>query len=71
MTLYEDDDKYDDICKNVMEKFKVDELPALLIISYGKVVFKHEGIVRNVDAEVVEKLKERISKVLRHLSEVI
>ena len=61
VTLYED----------VMEKFMVDELPALLIISFGKIVFKHEGIVRNVDAEVVEKLKERISDVLRRLSEVI
>lgn len=71
VTLYEDDNKYGDIYKNVMEKFMVDELPALLIISFGKIVFKHEGIVRNVDAEVVEKLKERISDVLRRLSEVI
>lgn len=71
VTLYEDDNKYGDIYKNVMEKFMVDELPALLIISFGKIVFKHEGIVRNVDAEVVEKLKERIANVLRQLSEVI
>lgn len=71
VTLYEYDNIYDDIYKNVMEKFMVDELPALLIISYGEIVFKHEGIVRNVDAEVVEKLKESIATVLRQLSEVI
>lgn len=71
VTLYEDDNKYEDIYKNVMEKFMIDELPALLIISFGKIVFKHEGIVRNVDAEVVEKLKESIANVLRQLSEVI
>ena len=71
VTLYEDDNKYEDIYKNVLEKFMVDELPALLVISFGKIVFKHEGIVRNVDAEVVEKLKEEIANVLRRLSEVI
>lgn len=71
VTLYEDDNKYEDIYKNVMEKFMVDELPALLIISFGKIVFKHEGIVRNVDADVVEKLKIKIANVLRRLSEVV
>lgn len=71
VTLFEIDEKYDDIYKSVLETFMIDELPALLIISFGKIVFKHEGIVRNVDAEVVEKLKERISDVLRRLSEVI
>lgn len=71
VTLYEDDNKYEDIYINVMKKFMIDEIPALLIISYGKIVFKHEGIVRNVDVEMVEMLKEEIAKVLRQLSEVI
>lgn len=71
VTLFEYDDQYEDVYKSVLETFMVDELPALLIISFGKIVFKHEGIVRNVDAEVVEKLKEKIANILCQLSEVI
>lgn len=71
VTLFEYDNQYEDIYKSVLETFMIDELPALLIISFGKIVFKHEGIVRNVDAEVVEKLKEKIADILRQLSEVI
>ena len=71
VTLFEYDNKYEDMYRNVMEKFQIDEIPALLIISFGQIVFKHEGIVRNVDAEVVKKLKEKIAEVLRQLKEVI
>ena len=71
VSLYEDDNKYEDIYRNIMETFMVDELPALLIISFGEIVFKHEGIVRKVDVDVVLKLKEKIANVMRQLSEVI
>lgn len=71
VTLFEYDNNYEDIYRKVMERFQIDEIPALLIISFGQVVFRHEGIVRNVDVAVVKKLKEDIAKVLRQLKEVI
>lgn len=71
VSLYVDDNKYNDIYKNVLEKFMIDELPALLIISFGEIVFKHEGIVRSVDTDVVKKLKYEIEEILCQLSEEI
>ena len=71
VTLYEDDHKYDDIYEKVLNSFQLDELPALLIISYGKIVFKYEGLLRSVDIDVVRMLKEKVAEKLSELSEVI
>lgn len=67
VTLYEDAHKYDDIYKMVLDSFRINELPALLFISHGKIIFQYEGLLRNVDVDVVNYLKNRISDILSNL----
>lgn len=69
VTLFERDTAHEDMCKRALKEFELDELPALLIISFGKIIFRHQGIVRSVDTEVVKKLTDAITEVLRLLSE--
>jgi len=70
VTLYDNDKFHNYMCCLVMEKFGLDELPALLIITFGKIVYKHQGFVRAVDSITVERLKSEITSVLRSLLEV-
>lgn len=71
VALFERDTEHEALCKRVMEKFELDELPALLIVTFGKVIFKHQGIIRGVDTDVVKKLQKAITCVLSNLSEAV
>lgn len=68
IALYESDPEHDRQCRETMELFGLDELPALLIISHGKIVYKYQGFVRAVDEKTVTGLREDITKILRQLT---
>ncbi|MCL2721317.1 MAG: class I SAM-dependent methyltransferase [Treponema sp.] len=69
VTLYDNDKSHNHMCCLAMEKFYLDELPALLIISFGQIIYKHQGFVRAVDSITVKRLKSEITNVLRSLLE--
>ena len=70
VTLFDNDKSHNSMCCLAMEKFGIDELPALLIISYGKIIYMHQGFVRAVNSITVERLKSEIAIVLRTILEV-